>query len=222
MKVYLLAVRGEPEDQEVHVTLRRVWDDDDIIIEGMIPTEVFLKHSLPWEVTAPIELVDEAKQEVMLAWETKLAIKKAISLMEYADNTKKRLYFKLRENTGFTMQASVAAVRYLEAHSYFNEKKSALLLAETMAKKKHYGKKRIQTDLYKKDFEKEAIQYAISTLEDEFSINFTEICAERIRKLGGLSCFANEKERNKMLVSLMRHGFSYAEVKEAVKYLQEE
>ena len=52
---------------------------------------------------------------------------------------------------------------------------------------------------------------------DEVELDFAEICRKRIEKMGGRELFAAKETKQKALAALMRYGFSYDDIKEALK-----
>jgi SOS response regulatory protein OraA/RecX len=53
-------------------------------------------------------------------------------------------------------------------------------------------------------------------MEDD-DIDFVLICAKRIEKMGGREIFADRDEKRKAIAALTRYGFSYDDIKDALK-----
>ena len=67
--------------------------------------------------------------------------------------------------------------------------------------------------LFEKGFSKEAID----KVSNEFFVDFSAICRKRIEKMGGLSIFSDKDEKKKAVSALLRYGFSYDDIKDAIK-----
>jgi SOS response regulatory protein OraA/RecX len=53
-------------------------------------------------------------------------------------------------------------------------------------------------------------------------IDFIQICAARIRSMGGIGIFNNTEEKNKAISSLIRYGFSHHDIREALLLLRDD
>lgn len=139
------------------------------------------------------------------------ATKKGLTLLSYGASSEKALQRKLMMK-GFPKDISVRAVKELSDEGYINEESDALREAERSAAKL-WGKKRIAAHLYEKGFSDKAVKSAIYGIEDS-GTDFTELCAERLRRTAkGIP--EDQRERQKLIASLIRYGFSMSEIKEA-------
>lgn len=145
------------------------------------------------------------------------AIKKGASLLGFSRNTKKSLKQKLTAK-GYPADIAEEAAAYLADRGYISEHSDAELLAQSLATRKLYGKNRIKKELFSKGFEAEAIRDAMEALD----VDFAEICAKRLKNMGGIALFEEKESRSKMMASLLRYGFSYDDVRAAVDLLKEE
>ncbi len=157
------------------------------------------------------EVSRETYEYVTFLAEKHAAVKKGIAILAFGDNTKRALASKLRTK-GFSREASEEACDFLEAAGYIDEAENAKMLARDMAEKKLYGAKRINAALYEKGFTKEAISASLA----EIDVDFAEICRVRIEKMGGRELFASAETKQKAVAALLRYGFSYSEIKEAL------
>ena len=145
------------------------------------------------------------------------AIKKGTALLGFSRNTKKSLKQKLVAK-GYPADIAEEAASYLADRGYISEHSDAELLAQSLATRKLYGKNRIKKELFSKGFEAEAIRDAMEALD----VDFAEICAKRIKNMGGIALFEEKESRSKMMASLLRYGFSYDDVREALDFLKGE
>lgn len=176
-----------------------------------VSAEIFFTLGFSVNLSGETEISKEKYEEICALAEEHAAIKKGISILAFGDNTKKGLAGKLRSK-GFSREASLAAADFLAMAGYINEAESAKTLARDMAEKKLYGAKRINAALYEKGFAKEAISAAL----EDIDVDFAKICRERIKKMCGRALFAAPETKQKAVAALVRYGFSYAEIREAL------
>lgn len=177
-----------------------------------VSAEMFFELGFSVNFAGEKELSREKYEEITALSERHAARKKGLSILAFGDNTKKGLAGKLRAK-GFSREAAEDAGEYLAAAGYINEPASAVMLAHDMAEKKLYGARRIASALYEKGFSREAIDAAA----EETDVDFAEICARRIEKMGGKRLFAAKETKQKAVAALLRYGFSYDDIKEALK-----
>lgn len=184
-------------------------------LKGNLLAEMLMELGLPWEFTSPIAIDKDRCDELVFCIEKTAAIKKGLSLLEYAQNTAKALKRKLMQK-GYSAEAASAAVEYLLSHGFIHEKNDAQLFSETLAKRKLYGRNRIKKELYAKGFGGDVIKEVMSSMEDE---DFVEICAKRMDMMGGWELLTDRNRRQKTVAALMRYGFTYEDIKAAAEKL---
>lgn len=177
-----------------------------------VSAEMFFELGFSVNFSGEQELSREKYEEISSLAERHAAVKRGLSILSFGDNTKRGLTAKLRQK-GFSREASEEAAEYLAAAGYINEAESAKLLARDMAEKKLYGARRIAAALMEKGFSREAISIAA----EETDVDFAGICRKRIEKMGGRELFAAKETKQKAVAALMRYGFSYDDIKEALK-----
>ena len=74
-------------------------------------------------------------------------------------------------------------------------------------------KKSLTRKLVQKGFSREAVENAIENLDVDFHI----LCGKRIDAMGGADIFAEKDTKQKAVAALLRYGFSYDDIKEALK-----
>lgn len=177
-----------------------------------VSAEMFFELGFSVNFTGEQELAREKYDEIALFAERHSAVKRGLSILSFGDNTKKGLAGKLRTK-GFSRESAEYAAEYLAEAGYINEAESAKLLARDMAEKKLYGARRIAAALFEKGFSREAIAAA----EDGVDVDFAAVCRKRIEKMGGRELFAESETKKKAVAALLRYGFSYEDIKEALK-----
>ena len=177
-----------------------------------VSAEMFFELGFSVNFAGEKELSREKYEEITALAERHAAVKRGLSILSFGDNTKKGLAGKLRTK-GFSRSAAEDAAEYLAAAGYINEAESAKMLALDMAEKKLYGARRIAAALFEKGFSREAI----SAAAEETDVDFAKICRKRIEKMGGRELFAAKETKQKAVAALLRYGFSYDDIKEALK-----
>ena len=186
-------------------------------IKGTVSAAMFAELGLPLSLPSPMVVTRERCEEILRCMKLHAAIKKGIYLLGYARNTAKSLKHKL-QTKGYSQDIAEEATAYLQEKGYIREKDDAFLFAENLARHKSYGKNRIRKEMFVKGFPEEVIRETLELTE----IDFSEICACRIRSMGGESVFASPEKKNKAIASLLRYGFSYHEIREAMEILHGE
>lgn len=137
------------------------------------------------------------------------AYNKAVDLLSRRDHSKKELLDKLRQK-GYGEYA-LQAVEKLADYGYVDDRRFAFTFAEELIRLKAYGRKRVEQELYRKGIGRDIISEVVS--ECEFP---SERLAEIIERK--YSRYLNdEKGVNKTVNALLRLGYSYAEIRDAIK-----
>ena len=141
--------------------------------------------------------------------EASSALKSALNILGYADNTEKKLREKLYAR-GYSKSAVNDAVAYLKEHRYLDDRRFLERAVEHYAKVKLYGRARIRRELFAKGFSREdidGIDYG------EFDIDFVGLCGTRINKTA-----SRYKSRDALTAALARYGYMYSEIKSALEH----
>lgn len=186
-------------------------------IKGTVSASMFSELGLPLNLKTPVFIERERCEEILRFMKLYSAIKKGICLLGYARNTTKALAHKLKMK-GYPDDIAEEAATYLKEKGYIRERDEAVLFAEQLALHKSYGKNRIRKEMFMKGFPEDVIREVWEITE----IDFSEICAKRIRSMGGLDIFENTAEKNKAISALVRYGFSSNEIREAIALLRNE
>ena len=143
------------------------------------------------------------------------AIRTGLRLLEFSFNTKKNLKSKL-VSRGFPAETAEEAVSFFAENGYIDEAGQAEMLVSELAEKKKYGKTRIKTELFKKGFTPDVIREALENTEADF----VQACTERISMMGGKEIFAEPRQKQKAIAALLRYGYSYDDIREALRKIQ--
>ncbi len=138
----------------------------------------------------------------------------AVSLLSRRDHSKKELLQKLREK-GYSEGAEVAVQKLCDS-GYVDDERFCRLYASELVRLKGYGKMRVEQELYRKGVDRDIIYNVL----EEFS--FDSDALSDIIKRKYLSKISDEKGRQKAFNSLMRLGYTYGEIRDAIRNLDEE
>ena len=138
------------------------------------------------------------------------AVRSALNMLDYADNTEKRLREKLFHK-GYSTDEVDFAIEYAKKMDYLNESRFLEAFIYSLANTKLYGKRRIIQELYVKGFTREVISEA-----DFSEIDFTANCFKRLRMTKN-----NYSDTRKLYAALLRYGYSPDEIKEAFRLYKE-
>ena len=155
----------------------------------------------------------ECYDRVAEAAELYRVVKKGLSLLSFSRCSKKALVRKLVLK-GFSKESAARAADELLLEGYIDEYADALREAE-IGVSKLWGENRIRASLYEKGYPDEAISAAMYSLEDN-GVDFSEICAERLERTAD-SIPDAPKEKQKLVASLMRYGFSTSQIRDAFR-----
>jgi SOS response regulatory protein OraA/RecX len=216
MKISVYRIRATDGGAEAEILIEIANGEQSQHIKGKVSAAMLSALSLPASVKAPIPLDRVRCEEILRCMKLHSAIKKGIDLLGYAKNTAKTLQYKLKQK-GFPEDIAKEAVEFLSEKGYIREDEDAYYFAQTLAERKRYGKSRIQKEMFAKGFSSETIRETLDILD----VDFAEICAARLDAMGGASLFEMPEDRKKITASLLRYGFSYAEIRKAQTILRE-
>ncbi len=139
------------------------------------------------------------------------AIRRGMALLQYGDQSARRLAYKLTAK-GVDRETADRAAAYLTEKGCIREDDTATLRAE-QGIRKGWGERRIREDLIAHGFTREAVEEAMESLGDT---DWEETCAEAIRKKYG-EIPEDRGERQKLMAAMMRLGYDTETVREAMR-----
>ncbi len=155
----------------------------------------------------------EEDDEMIVFLSRKLScIRYASYLLEFSDKSKKTLVTKLRQK-GYEKDVCDAAVATLEKNGIIDDDNLCRRKLEAMAREKYYGPYRLKGELIKKGFSSDVIENAI----EDADIDFDELLEKLVQKLTRRANITDIKELNLLKNKLVRYGYGYESVKEAVE-----
>lgn len=206
----ILSITPEGSGESVAVTLRLTT-----------PTEGFpdgrqVKLHLLAEQYAELSLrvggiTPEAAEEILAAGKLCAAIRRGLSLLQYGDQSARKLAFKLTAK-GIDRDTAEAAAAFLSRKGYIREDDTARLRVEQDLRKL-WGPRRIAEDLRAQGFSADAVASALDQLSD---VDFCESCAEVIHKKYR-TVPADRAGQQKLIAALMRLGYDVGTAREAMR-----
>ena len=138
------------------------------------------------------------------------SLEKGIFLLSLRDRTKKELQQKLNEKYRNSRMVEKSVLKLVEL-GYINDKEYAV----SYIMNKKYGKQRIAYNLMQKGIERETIEEAYFSIEEEYDKNIED---EKLEKAIEKNI---KKEENKLIQYLVRQGFSLNKVLSKYKEFKE-
>ncbi len=185
-----------------------------------LPCESFLitLHDFETLGVAEGDEVDEELYGRLAECEERLkCIKKAFDYLSYGDLSKKQLSDKLKRKFPAELSADVAEL--FEKRGYVNDAELAKRYAETFYVFKNMGVGRIRNELYRRGFDRNDIEDAISPYVNEPQ---KERIIEFINKKYDTSLISDRKYRNKVYSGAIRAGFPSDEIAEVLRNFESE
>lgn len=143
------------------------------------------------------------------------AVRRAASLLQYGDQSERRLIYKLTMK-GIDRAVAEEAAAYLADKGLIAEDRGAIRRAE-QGVRKLWGSRRIREDLRAQGYSREAIEAAVLALEDS-DVDFVRNCLLVIRRKWG-ELPSDRAARAKCRAALLRLGYESETVREAERRL---
>lgn len=161
------------------------------------------------------EITEEELTELLSSVSFRRAYNKALDLLSRRPYSEKELTRKLREKD-FSDEAAEYAVNRLKELSLLNDEHYAQMLCEHLYNTKLYGTKRIMQELIFRGIDRETARNAVLAL-DKDEVNSIVLLLEGKFK----DKIKDEKGRQRTVAALMRYGYSYSDIKSALKIADE-
>lgn len=145
---------------------------------------------------------------------TRRAYNCAVSLLSRRDHSEKELIRKLREKGYY--EGGEEAVKKLKNGGYVDDERFCRAYASELIRLKGFGKRRVEQELYKKGVDREIIRVVL----EEFT--FDNDTLSDIIKRKYLYKMTDEKGTRRAVNALIRLGYSYGEIRNALEEIDEE
>ena len=160
------------------------------------------------------EISDEELVALSEAVSFRRAFLKACDLLSYRDHSSRELLVKLRQK-GYGDGAEQAVEKLME-EGYVDDERFARAYAAELVRVKHFGRRRIVTELLKKGIDPSLAR----DIADETEVDEDEILVALKRKYG--RCLDTEKGVRRAVNGLAAMGYGYSEIKQAIETIKEE
>jgi regulatory protein len=159
------------------------------------------------------EVDEDELEEIKQIVSVRRAYNYAVSLLTRRDHSEKELMTKLSQK-GYTDGAE-EAISKLRDSGYVSDERFARLYVRELQTLKKYGKRRIEQELYRKGVDREIISIVLeeTDFEQDDLVSLVE------RKYGRY--LGDEKGLQKTINGLLRMGYSYGEIRDALKVINE-
>lgn len=145
------------------------------------------------------------------------ALARTKEVLSYSGHSRSGLIAKLRHH-GLPAEICEEAADWAVEKRLIREDEQASLLAETYHKRKYWGRKRIHAELTSRGYCAETVQAALAGISDEDFLR--ALCVIIRNKYTPLP--TDPAERQKMVLALLRLGYTGQEIKDAIALMGEE
>ncbi len=184
-----------------------------ILVDGEYSFTVDETYFLSMGIYNGKEIDSDELEEIRETVNERRAYNYAVSLLSRRDHSEKELMEKLSRK-GYTDGAE-AAIEKLRNSGYVSDERFAKLYVRELRSLKKYGKRRIEQELYRKGIDRDII----SEVLDETDFDENELVALIERKYSRY--LGDEKGIQKTINSLVRMGYGYGEIRDALKTINE-
>lgn len=188
---------------KIHISIDGVYS---LTVDELYFSSLYLKNGQEIEQEQFLEL----KKEI----EIRRAFNYAVNLLSKRAHSEKELLTKLRLK-GIEEGAS-DAVEKLKRLGYVDDGHFAGIYTAELINTKKYGKRRVEQELYRKGIDRDIIKDVLE------SADFPEDGLVQLIKRKYLRYLGDEKGVKKTVNSLLRLGYSYSEIRNALNEINEE
>ena len=207
ISVKLLSIRGSSSGDEIYLSVE-ISDGEHVSRE----THCVMLDSYGKLKLECGRITRETYEYILYLAELCDAVKKGSRMLAYSANSPRKLAFKLRAK-GISAGSAEAAVEYLKANGYIDERSDVEALAKNGIRKL-WGRRRIISYICSKGYTSEDAAAADAVLS---RTDFVGNCVMLVEQSGGCEAVSDSVRRDKLVSSLMRKGYTLSEIKEAFR-----
>lgn len=161
------------------------------------------------------EINEEELTELLDSVSFRRAYNKGLDLLSRRPYGVKELVKKLCEK-GHEKEASQNACERLLELGLLNDEEYARILSDDLINRKNYGIKRVKQELAYRGISREIIENTIDSIDNDAENRIILVIKKKY-----LNKLNDEKGRKRAIDGLIRLGFSYSEIKSALKQVSE-
>lgn len=209
MKIEITAVNAVAEGAQILLTVTLADGEHREMRKLLIFTEQYLSLGLSRGALIDEETLDELISASKLC----KAMKKGSDLLSYSPSSRARLKSRLIQKGIDRESAELAAQKLCDAGAIDEERDIERAIGAYM--KKLWGKARIRHELGAKGYPSEITSRLLSEIDDDVWVHN---CSDLMHKKYKTPP-TDVTEQQKMIASIIRYGYSYREIKEALPSL---
>lgn len=139
------------------------------------------------------------------------AVARMKGILSYSGVSRRTLIYKLK-GYDFSEEICNCAADYAVEHGMVREDVQVEHAIDTYLRRKYWGRRRITAELSAKGYPREVIEDALAQIPEEDFLHALHVIVEK--KYGEIP--ADPQEKQKMILSLLRMGYSGNEIKEVL------
>ena len=210
MKIEVISISAMSEGSEMLLTLVLSNDDGKRERRKLL---LFTEQYLELGVRRGSILDEETFEKIEEMSKICKAMRKGSDLLSYSASSRVRLAQRLRSK-GIDKESASAAAQRLADMGAINEELDVERLVCTCLKKL-WGKKRIYRELCAKGYDRDLVSAELSKIDDEIWVENCVACFNKKHK-----SFTRDPEvQKKIIASLVRYGYSFSEIKQALQII---
>lgn len=164
-----------------------------------------------------MEIDPQALNELDIQAQYRRGREKAYDLLGYRDHSRKELYDKLLRY--ISPEAAEQVCDLMEEQHFLDDERYAGKYAKYFLETKKWGRRRARFELMRRGISAETAENALDSVDCD---TVAQICAVIERKYTRYLADDDPKERKKLTAALMRLGFNYGDIREAISRIGEE
>lgn len=187
----------------------------EIYLNDEFAFELYKSEINAYHIEKEQELEDSVYQALIYEVIGKRAKKRAMHILEKNDKTEQQLREKLKENR-YPAQSIESAIEYVKSYQYIDDRSYARRYIEYRSRNK--SKKKLMMELYAKGISKDIIEEVFETVDVAEEIAIEKLILKKSKTPWEL----DSESKRKIIMSLVRKGFSYAQVERVFSTLEEQ
>lgn len=181
------------------------------------PAFVFTdKEIREWNLEEEMVL-DDSEKQALLQYVSREAARTAMNLLVKRDYTEAELYRKLRDK-GYSEFFAGKGIEYVSAYHYLDDARYARQMIGS--RKDTMSRKMMVSKMRQKGLSDEVIQEAMEEADWTDEMGLTREIRRRFSSAEQIESLT-DKDRQKLIQSLMRKGYGYSDIQHVIRHLDE-
>ena len=181
------------------------------------PAFVFTdKEIREWNLEEEMVL-DDSEEQALLQYVSREAARTAMNLLVKRDNAEAELYRKLRDK-GYSEFFAGKGIEYVSAYHYLDDARYARQMIGS--RKDTTSRKMMVSRMRQKGLSDEVIQEAMEEADWTDEMGLTREIRRRFSSAEQIESLT-DKDRQKLIQSLMRKGYGYSDIQHVIRHLDE-